>query len=150
MITLDKENIPMLDLVIEAVKALQEETTTYPQNVQIWMKLMGGSFLAGIVFVRSRVGARWVLTALLLNILGLVIGKMIFPDQSRAVIGTYVHILFWPAILWAVWRSFEHLSFSRKANSIFDWAYIAWLAWASILMCISLVFDFRALIFMWM
>jgi hypothetical protein len=140
----------MLDLVIEAVKALQEETTTYPQNIQIWMKLMGGSFLASVVFVRSRVGARWVLAALLLNILGLVIGKMIFPDQSRAIIGTYVHILFWPAILWAVWRSFEHLSFSREANSLLDWAYIAWLVWASILMSISLVFDFRTLIFVWM
>ena len=140
----------MLDLVIEAVKALQEETGTYPQNVQIWMKLMGGSFLASIVFVHSRTGARWILAALILNILGLVIGKMIFPDQSRAVIGTYVHLLFWPAILWAVLRSFKELSFSRESNSPFDWAYLAWLAWAGILMSISLVLDFRNLIFMWM
>ena len=139
----------MLDLVKEAVTALQEETTTYPQNVKIWMKLMGLSFLASIVFVRSRVGARWVLAALLLNILGLVIGKMAFPDESRTVIGTYVHILFWPAILWAVSRSVHQLSFSREANSLFDWVYIVWLAWASILMSISLVFDFRTLIFMW-
>ncbi|MEE4144697.1 MAG: hypothetical protein V2I26_07845 [Halieaceae bacterium] len=139
----------MLDLVTEAINALQEETTTYPQNVQIWMKLMGVSFLASIVFVRSKAGARWVLAALLLNILGLVAGKMLFPDQSRTSIGTYVHILFWPAILWAVWRSFEHLSFSREANSLYDWAYIAWLGWASILMFISLVFDFRTLISMW-
>ena len=139
----------MLDLVREAVTALQEETTTYPQNVQIWMKLMGLSFLASIVFVHSRVGARWVLAALLLNILGLVIGKMAFPDESRTVIGTYVHILFWPAILWAVSRSVQQLSFSREANSLFDWVYIVWLAWASILMSISLVFDFRTLIFMW-
>ena len=139
----------MLDLVREAVTALQEETTTYPQNVQIWMKLMGGSFLASIVFVRSRVGSRWILAALVLNILGLVIGKMVFSDQSRTVIGTYVHILFWPAILWAVWRSIAHLSFSWKANSLFDWAYIVWLAWASLLMSISLVFDFRTLILMW-
>ena len=139
----------MLDLVGEAVTALQEETTTYPQNVQIWMKLMGLSFLVSIVFVHSRVGARWVLAALLLNMLGLVVGKMAFPDESRTVIGTYVHILFWPAILWAVSRSVQQLSFSREANSLFDWVYIVWLAWASILMSISLVFDFRTLIFMW-
>tara|TARA_R110001599_G_scaffold353408_1_gene592076 strand:- start:2737 stop:3201 length:465 start_codon:yes stop_codon:yes gene_type:complete len=148
-ITLDKEYISMLDLVREAVTALQAETSTYPQNVQIWMKLMGGSFLASIVFIRSRVGSRWVLAALILNILGLVIGKVAFPEESRTVIGTYVHILFWPAILWMVWRSVEHLSFSREANSLFDWAYIVWLAWAILLMSISLVFDFRTLIFMW-
>jgi hypothetical protein len=139
----------MLDLVREAVTALQEETTTYPQNVQIWMKLMGGSFLASIVFVRSRIGSRWILAALLLNIVGLVVGKMAFPDASRTVIGTYVHILFWPPMLWAVWHSTRQLSISREANSFFDWIYIVWLAWASILMSISLVFDFRTLIFMW-
>jgi hypothetical protein len=139
----------MLDLVREAVIALQAETATYPQNVQIWMKLMAGSFLVSIVFVRLRVGSRWILAALLLNILGLIVGKMVFPEQSRTVIGTYVHILFWPAILLAVWRFREPLSFSREANSLFDWAYIAWLAWACLLMSISLVFDFRTLILMW-
>ena len=138
----------MLDLVSEAVTALQAETVTYPQSVQIWMKLMGGSFLASIVFVHSRAGARWILAALILNILGLVIGKMIFPEESRTVIGTCVHILFWPAILWAVWRSVEHLSFSREVNGLFDWVYIAWLAWAGLLMAISLFFDFRTLISM--
>lgn len=105
----------MLDLVSEAVAALQAETASYPQNVQVWMKLMGGSFLASLVFVPSRVGARWILAA----------------------------------ILWAVWRSVEHFSFSREANSLLDWTYIVWLAWASLLMSISLFFDFRTLISMW-
>ena len=139
----------MLDLFREAVTALQEETITYPRNVQIWMKLMGASFLASVVFVYSKVGARWILAALVLNLLGLVIGKMAFPDESRTIIGTYVHILFWPAILWAVWRSVEHISFSRKSNNAFDWAFIAWLGWACALMSISLFFDFRTLIFLY-
>ena len=139
----------MLDLVTEAVRALQEETSSYPQSVQIWMKLMGVSFLASIVFIHSRVGARWILAALLLNILGLIVGKMTFPDESRTVIGTYIHVMFWPAILWAVWRSVEHLSLSREANNRFDWAYIVWLAWACLLMSISLLFDFRTLISIW-
>ena len=139
----------MLDLVREAVMALQEETTTYTQNVQLWMKLMGVSFLISIFFVRSKIAARWVLAAFLLNVLGLVIGKMTFPEESRTVIGTYVHILFWPAILWAIWLSSASLSFSRETNSHFDWIFIAWLAWASLLMSISLVFDFRTLIYMW-
>ena len=139
----------MLELVRESIAALQNETASYPQGVQIWMKLMGGSFLASIVFIYWKEGARWILTGLLLNLLGLVTGKMAFPDVSRTVLGTYVHILFWPAILWAVWRSRIELSLSRKGNSPFDWLYITWLMWASLLMCISLVFDFRTLISLW-
>jgi hypothetical protein len=136
----------MLDLVTQAVTALQAETSSYPQNVQIWMKLMGVSFLASIVFVYSRVGARWILAALLLNLLGLVVGKMLNPDVSRTIIGTYVHVMFWPAILWAVWRSVVGLSFPEAGKTFFDWAYIVWLGWACLLMSISLVFDFRTLV----
>lgn len=140
----------MLDLVTEAVIALREESSSYPQSVQIWMRLMGVSFLTSIVFIHSRVGARWILAALLLNLLGLIVGKMAFPDESRTIIGTYVHVLFWPPILWAVWRSVEHLSLSRETNNRFDWTYIVWLAWACLLMSISLLFDFRTLISLWL
>ena len=139
----------MLDLISESIIALQAETASYPQHIQIWMKLMGVSFLASIAFVYSRAGARWILAALLLNIIGLLVGKMAFPDESRTVLGTYVHILFWPPILWAVWRSGRGLSLSREANSPFDWIYVVWLAWASLLMSISLFFDFRTLISLW-
>ena len=137
----------MLDLITEAVTALQAETYSYPENVQIWMKLMGLSFLASIVFIYSKTGARWILAALILNILGLVVGKIIFPEQSRTVIGTYVHILFWPALLWAAGRSIVPLILSQKVNALFDWIYIVWLSWACLLLCISLVFDFRSLFF---
>ena len=139
----------MLELFQEAVSALQNETATYSQSVQVWMKLMGGSFLASIIFVYSKPAARWILAALILNILGLVIGKITFPDASRTVIGTYVHLLFWTPILWAVWRSTKKLSLSQKDNNAFDWFFIMWLGWASLLMLISLVFDFRQLLLMW-
>jgi hypothetical protein len=139
----------MFDLVTEAVAALQVETNSYPQNVQVWMKLMGVSFLASVVFVYSRVGARWILAALLVNLAGLVVGKMFNPDVSRTIIGTYVHLLFWPAILWAVWRSVARLSFPEQLKSLFDWVYFVWLAWACLLLLISLVFDFGTLISLW-
>ena len=139
----------MLELIKEAITTLQAETATYPQGVQVWMKLMAGSFLASIVFVRSRPGSRWVLAALILNILGLIVGKILFPDASRTAIGTVVHIMFWPAMLWAVWRSVGQLSFSRASNKAIDWAYIVWLAWASLLLLVSLFFDFRTFISMW-
>ncbi len=139
----------MLDLVINAVAALQAETASYPNHVQVWMKLMGGSFLFSIIFVYSRVGARLIFAALVLNILGLVLGKIVFPDASRTVIGTFVHLAFWPAILWAVWRSTRPILFSQEGNNLFNWIYIVWLAWASLLMSISLYFDLRTLISFW-
>ena len=133
----------MIEHVTEAIAALQSETVNYPQSVQIWMKLMGISFMASLVFIYSRSGARWILLALVLNILGLVIGKIIFPEASRTTIGTTVHILFWSPILWAALRTFKQFSFSRADNSLFDWAYFIWLAWACLLITISLLFDFR-------
>jgi hypothetical protein len=139
----------MLELAREAAIALQSEADTYPQGVQIWMKVMAASFFAGIFFAYSKVGARWIFAALLLNILGLVIGKIVFPEESRTAIGTYVHILFWPPTLWATWRAVKQLSFSPQFNNIFDWVYIVWLVWASVLIIVSLAFDFRTLLFMW-
>ena len=70
----------MLDVITNAVTALQAETASYPQAVQVWMKVMGVSFLASVVFIRSRVGARWIFAALALNLIGLVVGKIAFPD----------------------------------------------------------------------
>lgn len=55
---------------------------------------MGGSFLGSIIFVYSKPTARRILAALILNILGLVIGELAFPETGRTVIDTYVHLLF--------------------------------------------------------
>jgi hypothetical protein len=135
--------------MINAVTALQAETASYPDHVQVWMKIMGVSFLLSIMFLYSRAGARWIFAALVLNILGLILGKIAFPNESRTVIGTIVHLLFWPAILWAVWRSSKHLLFSREWTGLFNWIYIVWLVWATVLMSISLFFDLRTLISFW-
>ena len=43
----------MIEHVTEAIAALQSETVNYPQSVQIWMKLMGISFMASLVFILS-------------------------------------------------------------------------------------------------
>ena len=110
---------------------------------------MGVSFLFSIVFLYSKPGARWIFAALVLNILGLILGKIAFPDVSRTVIGTIVHLVFWPAILWAVWRPSRHLLFPQEGTSLFNGIYIVWLAWASVLMSISLFFDLRTLISFW-
>lgn len=136
----------MLELVSQAVTALQAETANYPDGVQTWMRLMGLSFAISIAFVYSRAGARWILAALILNILGLVIGKMLFPELSRTVIGTCVHLLFWPAILWMVWRSVKARSHAQNKTGLFHTIYLAWLGWSVLLMVISLLFDLRSFI----
>jgi hypothetical protein len=133
----------MLELVSEAVHALQAETASYPQGVQLWMKVMGLSFLASVVFVYAKPGARWIFAALVLNLLGLLVGKMIFPEASRTEIGTFVHIAFWLPILGALWIPQQRFSFTRDVSSVFDWIYAIWLCWASGLLAISLVLDLR-------
>jgi hypothetical protein len=89
----------MLELARKAAIALQSEADTYPQGVQIWMKVMAASFFAGIFLAYSKVDIRWVFAALLLNILRLVIGKIVFPEGRRTAIGNYERILVWPSIL---------------------------------------------------
>ena len=134
----------MLEIVSEAMQALQAETTTYPQGVQIWMKVMGLSFLASILFVYAKTSARWILAALVLNLLGLLVGKVLFPEASRTEIGTFVHLAFWLPILYWIWRPGQRLSFSQDVTTAYDWAYAIWLCWASGLMAISLLLDLRA------
>ena len=136
----------MFELVSNAVSSLQSETANYPQNIQLWMKLMGMSFLASVAFIYTKTGARLILLAFVLNILGLLVGKIVFPDASRTSIGTTVHILFWSPILWAVLRSFKQLSLSRAQNSLYDWTYIVWLAWVCLLMSTSLLLDVRTVL----
>jgi len=136
----------MLDLIREAVTSLQNETLAYSQGVQLWMKVMGFSFLFSIVFIYKKVAARWIFAALILNILGLIVGKIVFPDESRTIIGTYVHLIFWPPILWAIWRTTMRQTIAKNFKSLFDGIHMVWLIWASALIVISLFFDIRTVI----
>jgi len=136
----------MLELIREAITNLQNETLAYSQGVQLWMKVMGFSFLFSIVFVHKKVAARFILAALVLNILGLIVGKIIFPNESRTIIGTYVHLIFWPPILWAIWRTSMRQTIAQNLKSLFDRVHLAWLIWASSLIVISLFFDIRTVL----
>jgi hypothetical protein len=46
VVTRKPETNRMIEQVTAAIGALQSETASYPQNVQIWTKLMGISFMA--------------------------------------------------------------------------------------------------------
>ena len=134
----------MLELIAETMGALRAESSLYPAWVQIWMKVMGFSFLAGILFVLNKKAARWFVAAAILNIIGLVVGRLLFPDATRAAIGTVVHLLIWAPILWAVWRTAIRPAISSVPNGWYERIYLAWLYWASLLMAISLLFDLNA------
>jgi len=136
----------MLELIREAIASLQNETLAYSQSVQVWMRVMGFSFLFSVVFIHKKVAARLILTALVLNILGLIVGKIIFPNESRTIIGTYVHLIFWPPILWAIWRTSMRQTIAQNFKSLFDGIHMVWLIWASTLIVISLFFDIRTVL----
>ena len=133
----------MFEPALEAISQLQYEASTYPLGVQNWMKLMAISFLISIPFAYSKSGARWILAAFVINILGLIGGKILFPELTRAEIGTYVHLLAWTIILWMIWRPSNRPQFTLRGTGIFSGGYLVWLIWASSIMLISLILDLR-------
>ena len=133
----------MFESALEVISQLQLEASSYPLGVQAWMKLMAISFLLSILFVYSKSGARWVLVAFIANILGLIVGKMLFPEWTRAEIGTHVHLLAWPIILWMIWRPGSRPQIAFSGKGLLSGAYLVWLIWAGSLMLISLILDLR-------
>ena len=117
----------MIEFALEALSQLQNEASTYPLGVQNWMKLMAISFLLSILFAYSKNGARWILGAFVINILGLIAGKMLFPELSRAEIGTVVHLLAWPIILCMIWRPSSRPKFVLRGAGLFSSGYLVWL-----------------------
>ena len=91
----------MLDLIREAMAANQADAATYSQGVRIWMAVMSIAFLSSVIFAPWKAGARWILAATLVNILGLILIKAFFPAFSRTMIGTSVHLIFWTPVLWS-------------------------------------------------
>ena len=135
----------MFEPILEAITQLQLEASSYPSGVQIWMKVMAVSFLGSLLFVYSKKGARWILAAFVINVVGLIVVKTIFNDLTRTEIGTYIHLIFWTPILFLVWKSKSRPTLSKGTSSIANLSYLVWISWASLLMLISIVLDARQL-----
>ena len=135
----------MFEAILEAITQLQLEASSYPSGVQIWMKVMAVSFLGSLLFVYSKKGARWILAAFVINVVGLIVVKTIFNDLTRTEIGTYIHLIFWTPILFLVWKSKSRPTLSKGTSSIANLSYLVWISWASLLMLISIVLDARQL-----
>ena len=135
----------MFEAILEAITQLQLEASSYPSGVQIWMKVMAVSFLGSLLFVYSKKGARWILAAFVINVVGLIVVKTIFNDLTRTEIGTYIHLIFWTPVLLLVWKSKSRPTLSKGTSSIANLSYLVWISWASLLMLISIVLDARQL-----
>jgi hypothetical protein len=130
-----------MDGLGEAIKMLQAEAAAYPQGVQIWMRVMAISFFSGVVFIPWHRGAQWVVLVMAITALGLIVGKMLSPESSRALIGTTLHLSLWPILLVLLWRPVARKRRSESIKTTFDKVYQGWLIWVSVLIVVSLVLD---------
>lgn len=133
----------MFEAVSEAVSALQAEAAQYPEGVRIWMRALFLSLFASLIFAPRKSGARWILAAMLVNIIGLIAMKATFPDLSRTAIGTSIHLLFWPLALFMIWRPAARERRRVETQSAFGAAYLIWLLLVSAMMTASLALDAR-------
>jgi len=133
----------MIETLAEAMSALQTETAAYPDGVRIWMRVMGLSLFISVLFTPWKSGARWVLVITIATAMGLIVGKVLFPEVTRDLIGQVLHLLLWPFALYALWRSLER---SAVVVSKVDVVYRFWRYWVSAVISVSLVLDARGLV----
>ena len=94
----------MFELFKDAFPALQSDAAAYSDGVRIWMRIMGLSFLSGIIFIGISRRSLWIVAMALLTMLSLVFGKVFFPEISRSTFGAVTHIVLWPVTLYLLWR----------------------------------------------
>ncbi|MDH4041328.1 MAG: hypothetical protein OEV88_11795 [Gammaproteobacteria bacterium] len=126
----------------DAMQALQVEAGSYPEGVRIWMRVMAVSFFAGIVFVPWRREAIWVVLMAIATLALLVAGKILNPDLSRSLLGSAIHLVLWPLVLWLLWSPGARDRRRAQGGQPF-WrnTYLGWLVWVTALVSISLVLD---------
>ena len=127
--------------VSEAFAAFQADAAQYPAAVGIWMRVMGISYVSGLIFAWRYPRALWIVAAAALTFGGLILVKMIDPTIPRGVSGAWIHLLSWPVLLVLVWWRQP-----LWAGPGFAAVYSIWRIWASVLMLISLVLDFWTVI----
>jgi hypothetical protein len=131
----------------DAVLVLQEEAGSYPAGVRTWMRVMAVSFFAGILFVRWRREALWVVLMAVATFVLLVISKSLNPDLSRSLLGSVIHLTLWPLVLYLLWSTGARNRRRAKAGrSFWDHAFLGWLTWVTALILVSLAFDARFLV----
>lgn len=133
----------MLDAIRDAIAANQLDTRMYSDAVKAWMAVMGIALLSSVFFAPVRSGARWILSAALLNIAGLVLIRVAFPELDRTTIGTSIHLIYWTLVLVIIWRPSARASRQKMQSTPFHKIYGVWLVGVSAIMVTSLVLDLR-------
>ncbi len=117
---------------MEIVEAFSEDLTAAPQWVQIWVNFMGVVLLASILFVRTRVEARWTLVALALTFPFMMWLYSRFGYQR--ILGL-AHVIFWTPLVIYFWRRRAHWRVRETLGG-------KWVLLAFSTMCVSLVMDY--------
>jgi hypothetical protein len=131
----------------EALHALQAEAAGYSGGVRLWMRIMAVSFFAGIFFVPWRREAMWVVLMAVATLALLIVGKSLNPDLSRSLLGSVIHLVLWPLVLWVLWSpGARDQRRARGSQSRWHYAYLGWLIWVTVLIVTSLVLDARFLL----
>lgn len=121
--------------VADAFTSLQAEAAAYPQPVQVWMRVMAGSFMSGLVVAIWDRRALWTVAMAVLTLGTLVGVRMVAPEVSRASAGALAHLVIWPVVLWRLWRPVA------SGGMVFG----VWRSWVSTLIVMSLALDVLAL-----
>jgi hypothetical protein len=130
-----------MEIIQSSWNMLQAEAASYHWGVQIWMRVMATSFAIGLVFAPWRSGARWIVAALIVNLIGLISIKAAYPNFSRADIGTFIHLIFWSFAMRMVWKKDARDALKKLPTSAINRIYLIWLIWASAVMTVSLLID---------
>jgi hypothetical protein len=128
----------MLDLLKDALPALQADASTYSDGVRIWIRIMALSFFGGVIFTPVTRRAWWIVLMALLTLLSLIFGKVYFPEISRTDFGAVTHIILWPIALALLWRPGTIV---RPRPKLLARLFPIWRLWVSGLIAVSLVLD---------
>ena len=126
----------MFDQFQELIYSLRAEAAVYPVSVQIWMKCLSISFIAGLVVAYWDKRAFWVAGMAIVTAMTLLAGKAMFPELSRTHIGSTAHLVIWPIAVFGLWRGLS------PESRVFRY----WRVWVSFLVGISLLLDAKTMV----
>jgi hypothetical protein len=106
-----------------------------PQWVQIWVGFMMASFMAGVLFVRNHVIARWVVGGVLAGLIFGAIAGAVFGVPNYSGFIALVHIIFWTPALYQLLTKRPFLG-ERSAFTV-------WSGGITLVICFSFIFDIR-------
>jgi len=113
--------------------------------VQIWMKVMSGSFFLGLPLAAINRRALWIFAVAILTAATLIAVKALYPSLPRSEIGALVHLVLWPVGLALLWRGGVKATVARTRPGMWRPVFALWAVWVSAMMVLSLVLDAREL-----